>query len=61
MTWERMQQEREEILSTKPGDIRACAELVREVTSQNCYCSLGNEKMLKDNATLFQKMTQVNR
>jgi Zn-dependent M16 (insulinase) family peptidase len=60
MTWEKIQKERDEILSTKPADIRACAELVAKVTSQKCWCSLGNEKLLKDNMSLFSVMTQVN-
>jgi hypothetical protein len=60
MTWERMQKERDEILSTQPSDIRKCAELVQKVVSQSCYCSLGNEKLLKENKSLFATMTQAN-
>jgi Zn-dependent M16 (insulinase) family peptidase len=53
------QEEREEVLNTKPEDIKSFKDLVTDITKENCYCVLGNETKLKDNKDLFTSLVNV--
>jgi Zn-dependent M16 (insulinase) family peptidase len=54
-----LQKERDDILSTKPADIRAMANLIADVLKKNTYCVYGNEKKLSDNKKLFNRLVKV--
>ncbi len=51
--------ERNDILSTKPEDIRAMAEMVKKIIDKNYYCVFGNEKKLKQNKSLFTTLIKA--
>ncbi len=56
---EQRQKEREEVLSTKPEDIKAFKALLTDITKENYYCVLGNEAKLKDNKDVFANLVNV--
>jgi Zn-dependent M16 (insulinase) family peptidase len=47
------QQMRTEILTTRQGDIKALAPLVRDCMKENVLCVFGGEQKIKDNKKLF--------
>lgn len=53
LTYEDIQKEREEILAAQPGDIRALAELISAVLSDECLCVIGNENAVKAESAMF--------
>ncbi len=59
ITQDDMQRERDEVLATKPPDIRQFAELVQKVLEANTFCVLGNELKIKENEKLFDKIVSV--
>lgn len=54
ITTEEMQQERDEILSAAPEQIRALAPLMRAILEEECICVIGNEEKIKGAEDLFQ-------
>ena len=56
---EQRQAEREEVLSTKPEDIKSFKSLLSDVIKEDCYCVLGNETKLKDNKDIFTNLVNV--
>lgn len=56
---ETLQNEREEILSATPEDIRKLADLVDAVMEQNCLCVIGNEDNIEANAEMFDSISQL--
>jgi len=54
LSYEEMQQERDELLSTQPENIRALAAYIRAFMEDDCLCVIGNEDKIKANAGLFQ-------
>lgn len=56
---EQRQKEREEVLSTKPEDIKSFKALLNDITKENCYCVLGNETKLKNNKDVFTNLVNV--
>ncbi|MGH4051772.1 MAG: insulinase family protein [Clostridium sp.] len=53
------QKEREEVLNTKPEDIKAFSAMIDDVIKQNYFCVLGNEAKLKDNKDIFTNLVNV--
>ena len=53
------QKEREEVLNTKPEDIKAFSAMIDDVIKQNYFCVLGNETKLKDNKDIFNNLVNV--
>ncbi|MCB2294649.1 insulinase family protein [Clostridium algoriphilum] len=53
------QKEREEVLSTKPEDIKAFNDLLSDIINEDCFCILGNETKLKDNKDIFTSIVNV--
>jgi len=53
------QKEREEVLNTKPEDIKAFSAMIDDVIKQNYFCVLGNETKLKDNKDIFTNLVNV--
>lgn len=56
---EKIQEERNEILSTKQTDISRLADLVDEAMKQNYLCVFGNEQKIKENQNLFNHLSSV--
>ena len=56
---EQRQKEREEVLTTRPEDIKSFKDLLSDVTKENYYCVLGNEAKLKDNKDVFANLVNV--
>ena len=54
LSYEEMQQEREELLNTQPEDIRALAAYIRAFIEDDCLCVIGNEDKIKAGAGLFK-------
>ena len=52
-TFESVQLHRNEILNVTVDDIRALAEGVRTMLEQNCCCTIGSEKKLREDAEHF--------
>lgn len=59
ISYDDVQKERDEILSTSPNDIKKAAELVEAGMKQNYLCVLGSEQKIKDNKDLFGKLVNV--
>ena len=53
---EMLQKERDEILSTRVDDLKAYAQMVRDVMAQNTLCVVGNEKKIEEHKDLFKKI-----
>ena len=58
VTQEDRQRERDEILATKVEDIRQLAEIVDACMKEENICVFGNEKVVNDNASLFEKIVK---
>lgn len=56
LTYEEVQKEREEILSTTVEDIRAHSEDIKKVMEDNNLCVIGNEKKIKENCDEFHSI-----
>ncbi|MDH6369933.1 Zn-dependent M16 (insulinase) family peptidase [Paenibacillus sp. PastF-3] len=54
-----MQQERDEILSTTPEDIRQYTDLLKAVTEQNYFTVVGNASKLKSSKALFGSLEEL--
>jgi len=53
VTFEELQQERDEVLGADQNSIRALSELVRAVVDQNNLCVVGSETKINENEALF--------
>jgi Zn-dependent M16 (insulinase) family peptidase len=56
---EDVQRERDEVLSTKPEDIRAFADMAKDLMKQNYVCVIGNESKIKENKEVFNKLVKL--
>ena len=56
LTYEEIQQERNDILSAQPEDIRALSDLVASVLSDECLCVIGNEQALRSEEKMFDSL-----
>jgi Zn-dependent M16 (insulinase) family peptidase len=54
LTYEQVQQERNEVLAAQPSDIRALAPLMREALSGGALCVIGSESKIDESRELFQ-------
>lgn len=59
--FDKIQQERQEVLGTTAGDIKMMEKLVKDILSQNNYCVYGNEEKIKSNQDLFKSTTKITR
>ncbi|OKP91624.1 peptidase M16 [Paenibacillus helianthi] len=59
ITGEELQQERDEILSTTPGDIREYAGLLKAVAEKNYLSVVGNETRMKAAQALFGSLEEL--
>ena len=58
VTYEDRQRERDEILATKVEDIQKLAEIIESCMKEDNVCVFGNEKVVNDNAALFDKIVK---
>ena len=61
LSYEDIQKNREEVLSTKLKDIKEAASLLRDTMDQNYLCVLGNENKIRENKGLFNNLVQLNK
>jgi len=59
LSQQQVQDERNEVLATRPEDIRKLAKLVNDAMNQNYLCVFGNEQKIKDNTNIFSHLTHV--
>lgn len=59
ITYEQIQNERNEILNAQPEDIRRLADLVKAVLKKDSICVIGNENMIKESAGLFENVEKL--
>lgn len=59
ISFEDIQRERDEMLSTKQADIKQLAKLVADCMKQDRHCTLGNEAKLKQSKELFGELVYV--
>ena len=59
LTQEEIQKERDEILSAKPEDIRALADIAKATIEDNNLCVIGNEGLIEKNASLFKEIKNL--
>ncbi|MBW6514439.1 MAG: insulinase family protein [Candidatus Syntrophosphaera sp.] len=58
-TQEDRQQIRDEVLSTRIEDIRAYADMIEAIMSNNHFCVFGNEARIREAGDLFDRLTPV--
>ena len=58
VTHEDRQRERDEILATTQEDIRNLAEIIDACMKEDNICVFGNEKVVNDNSSLFEKVVK---
>lgn len=56
VAFEVLQQERDSILSCSIEDIKKAADVIRAAFEKNNICVIGNEKHIKDDADIFEKI-----
>ncbi len=60
ITEEMLQKERDEVLKTQPEDIRGLAPAIRAALDPEYLCVIGNEKKIKEEKNLFDKIINLN-
>ncbi|MCM1991814.1 insulinase family protein [Oceanirhabdus seepicola] len=56
-----IQRERDELLNTKPEEIKVLAELLEKVMEMDYCCVLGNDNTIKENEDAFNKLVKLNK
>lgn len=59
ITQEDLEKEREEIVTTTVEDLRAQADLIRDVMAKDYLCVVGNEHKLEENKHLFNEIDAI--
>ena len=59
LTYEDIQKEREQVIGANAEDIKALEGLIASVLSDGNLCVIGNEDMIKNEATLFEKIERL--
>lgn len=59
VTDEMLRQERKEILTVQPEDIRALAEIVKAILSTGSFCVIGNAGKVKENSEMFEEVKNL--
>jgi len=58
-TFEKIQRERDEILSTTASDVRAYAKMMRELAENGAICVFGGEDIINENKNLFKNIVRL--
>ncbi len=61
LTYEKLQEEREDILNSDKYTIRSFAMLVSDLLKQECICVLGNENKIKEQKCMFNKLIKISK
>lgn len=56
LSFDRVQQERDELLATTAETIRGLSEYIRAFMKEDCLCVVGNEEKLKENEAMFMNI-----
>ncbi|MBR6770502.1 MAG: insulinase family protein [Lachnospiraceae bacterium] len=59
LSFEKVQQERDELLAVTQETIRGLADHVRAFLEEGCLCVVGNEEKIKENEELFERVEQL--
>ena len=59
LSYERVQQERDELLAVSRETIRGLAGYVRAFLEDDCLCVVGNEERIKESGALFERVEQL--
>lgn len=59
ISYEDIQRERDELLSTTLEDIKCFRNMIKEGMEQNYFCVAGNEGRIKENKDMFDKITML--
>ncbi len=59
VTYDRIQKERDQVLTATQEDVRALANVAKAVLEQSCLCVVGSETKLKEEKDLFQSVEQL--
>ncbi|WP_392486553.1 insulinase family protein [Haloimpatiens sp. FM7315] len=59
ITYEDLQREKDELLSTKLEDVKAFANMVKEGTRKNYMCVSGSEREIRNNSDLFNEINVI--
>lgn len=59
LTYEMVQQERDEIIGAKVEDIQALSAIVEAVLSQDCLCVIGSEDALEAESDMFENLVDL--
>lgn len=59
-SYEDTQKERDEILYATQADIRALADMIEAVLSDNYFCVVGNENMIRKESDMFKNIRSLN-
>jgi Zn-dependent M16 (insulinase) family peptidase len=59
ISYEDIQQERNEVLDTKVEDIRKLGGMIEELMKQNYLCVFGSEEKIKANKDIFGSIINV--
>jgi hypothetical protein len=60
LLYETIQDERDEILAAQPEDIRALADLIASILSDECLCVIGNENAIRGEKERFISVQGLN-
>ena len=61
LTYDKLQQEREDILNSDKYTIRSFANMISDVLKQDCVCVLGNENKIKEQKCIFNKLIKISK
>ena len=53
------QRERDEVLATTKEDLHKLAEIIDACMKEDNICVFGNEKVVKENSTLFDRVIKI--
>lgn len=59
LSYDEIQQERDEVLSVTVSQIRDLAKYIEALLAQDCLCVVGNSEKIKENKSLFLKITNL--
>lgn len=59
ITYQMIQQEREQILNATQEDIRALSSIVEAILQEDAFCVIGNEEKLKEEKELFMELKNL--
>ena len=59
LSQDEIQKERDDVLATKPDNIKNFSKMIADVMNKKCFCILGNEGKIQANKDVFKKVISV--